>query len=618
MKLTDNTDKQNALDLAEDSREKEWLHASFVAELFKGSFRWDLIHPYPVQSAEDKAIGDLMLADLETVLKTHVDPEKVDEDQELPTTAIQALAQKGFFGMKIPKEYGGLGLSIFNYTRAMALVGSYCGSTAVWLSAHQSIGVPQPVMLFGTDQQKSTYLPRLAKGAISAFALTEPEVGSDPARMSTTATLSEDGEHYLLNGEKLYITNGAQAELLVVMALTKPKIINGKEKKQISAFIVETNSPGFEVIHRCRFMGIRGIANGKLRFTNVKIPKDSIIGEPGQGLKIALVTLNSGRLTIPAISAAAGKLCLHVSKIWSNERVQWGLPIGRHQAVEKKLAQISADTFAMDSVSTLTSAFADNHLTDIRLEAAMAKYFGSERSWFVADETLQIRGGRGYETASSLSQRGEKPYPIERLLRDLRINRIIEGTSEVMQLFIAREAMDIHVKTIMALLSPDLSLGKKIGILAKAGLFYLTWYPKLWVSLPRSYKVSHLNRVNQAHLSFINTTCKQLARRLFHTMARYQLGLEKQQLIMACYVDIGTDLFAMAASLSNLENLLKEDPCTYQPFQDVVDLFCQESKKRIQENFKKVSNPLAKKYAKVSTHLLKGSLDAIVTGIIKP
>ncbi len=617
MKLTDNQDKQKALDLAEDSRETEWKYESFVAELFKGDFRWDLIHPYPTQSEEDKIIGDALLERLEADLRMHIDPEAVDRNGEVPKEALKALADKGYFGMKIPKEYGGLGLSIFNYTRAMALVGSYCGSTAVWLSAHQSIGVPQPLKLFGTHEQKEKYLPRLAKGAISAFALTEPDVGSDPAKMKTTAVLSEDGQHYILNGEKLYITNGPNSELLVVMTLTAPKIVNGREKQQISALIVETNSPGFEVLNRCQFMGIRGIANGRLKFTNVKVPKDNLIGEPGQGLKIAFVTLNAGRLTIPAISAASGKLCMYISKEWSNKRVQWGLPIGQHQAVQDKLAVMVADTFAMESVSMLASACADHEHADIRLEAAMAKYFGSERAWAIADQALQIRGGRGFETATSLKNRGEEPFPVERVLRDLRINRIIEGTSEIMQLFIAREAMDAHVKYLMALMNPRASVGDKLKTLVKMGCFYVTWYPRQWIAFPRSFGVKHLSCQNRCHLRYIQKTSKKLARRLFHTMARYQTKLEKEQLILAAYVDVGTDLLAMAASLSRAEHLLSKGQADAS-VQDAVNLFCKQAKRRIALNFKKVSCNSNGLVAKVSKQLLEGKFDWMINGIVKP
>ena len=334
-------EKQAAMDLAEDSRQSTWDHPSFVAELFNGRFRWDLISPFPEQDPEDKRIGDEYMEKIRTVMEKYIDPEKVDRDQEVPREALRALADIGCFGIKIPKEYGGLGMSQTNYNRIVSYIATYCASTSVYISSHLSIGVPQPLKLFGTKAQKEKYLPRLAKGAISAFALTEPSVGSDPAKMGTTATPSEDGSYYLLNGEKLWCTNGPVAELLVVMCVTPPKIVNGKEKKQISAFVVETDTPGFEVVHVCRFMGVRGIQNGLLRFTNVKVPAENLIGKGGDGLKIALTTLNTGRLTVPATCAGGGKSAMRMLREWVNERVQWGAPIAKHQAVGKKRQRLS-------------------------------------------------------------------------------------------------------------------------------------------------------------------------------------------------------------------------------------------------------------------------------------
>ena len=614
MKVTDNKDKQDAIDLAESSRETDWKEASFVAELFKGNFLWRLIHPFPLQDPKDKEIGDLFLKEVEAVLKAHVDPDQVDRDEELPQSAIDALSEKGLFGIKIDKKYGGLGLSITNYVRVMELVGSWCGTTAVWLSAHQSIGVPQPLKIFGTEAQKERYLPRLAKGAISAFALTEPNVGSDPAQMSTTATPSEDGSHYLINGDKLYITNGTAAELLVVMAVTPPKMVRGKEKKQITAFIVETNSPGFEIVHRCSFLGIRGIANGHLKFTNVKVPKENMIGNPGEGLKIALVTLNTGRLTIPAISAGVGKCCMRFCHEWANERVQWGLPIGKHQAVSERLSELTSNTFAMDSVASLTASFADHQNKDIRLEAAMAKYFGSEVSWKIIDDTLQTRGGRGFETAASLKARGETPMPIERMFRDLRINRIIEGTSDIMKLFIAREAMDVHVRHLIAMTKPGMSFGDKAKAFLKAVGFYCIWYPKVWLPIPQFWGTKHLSSKNRGHLRYINRTTRKLARRLFHTMARYQQKLEKEQLILGHYVDIGTLLFAMSASLSRADTL---SPADHPGLQDAVDLFCKQSRKDIRRHFQDIRCHHRGLTSKVNTQFLKGTYEWMTTGIIK-
>ena len=323
MQLDDKA-KQASLDVAEDSRETAWQAPSFVAELFKGHFDWEHIHPFPLQSEEDKKIGDDYLETLRGVLEKHIDPSDVDRTGEIPAEGLKALAEVGAYGMKIPKEYGGLGLSQTNYSRACAFISSYCASTAAGITAHQSIGVPQPLKLFGTKEQKEKYLPRLAEGAVSAFALTEPGVGSDPAKMVTYAEPTEDGKHYIINGRKLWITNGTAADIMVVMARTPSITVKGREKKQITAFIVETDTPGFDVVHRCDFMGIRGIQNGLLNFDNVKVPVENIIGAPGEGLKIALVTLNTGRLSIPATTAAGGKAAILAGSKWAREREQWG------------------------------------------------------------------------------------------------------------------------------------------------------------------------------------------------------------------------------------------------------------------------------------------------------
>src|SRR3989338_7578562 len=288
LKGKENAEKSKSLDVAEAAREVSWSYPSFVGDLFTGKLRWDLIFPFPGQSAEDKKIGDEFTARLEKFLKENLDADAVDREGDIPDSVIKGLTDLGCFGMKIPKEYGGLGLSQVNYNRAVAMVASHCGSTAVLLSAHQSIGVPQPLKLFGTPEQKKKYLPLFAKGAISAFALTEPEVGSDPAAMSTTATQVDNGDYYLLNGQKLWCTNGNIADVLVVMAKTPPKMVHGKEKTQITAFIVEKGAPGFEVMHRCSFMGLKGIQNGLLRFKDVKVPKENIIWGLGQGLKLVL------------------------------------------------------------------------------------------------------------------------------------------------------------------------------------------------------------------------------------------------------------------------------------------------------------------------------------------
>jgi len=520
--------------------------------------------------------------ELEAFLGSHLDPEAVDRTGELPADVVQGLVKLGAFGMKIPKEYGGLGLSQVNYNRAIALIASYCGSTAVWLSAHQSIGVPQPLTFFGTEAQKRTYLPRLAAGAISAFALTEPDVGSDPARMSTTATPIDGGQAYLLNGRKLWCTNGPVAELLVVMARTPDRVIGGKLRQQITAFLVERTMPGVEVVHRCEFMGLKGIQNGLLSFTNVRVPKENIVWGVGRGLKLALMTLNTGRLTLPAACVGAAKLCLRIARRWARERKQWGGPIGGHEAIAAKLSWMASHLFAMEAVTWLASAWADRGDLDIRIEAAMAKLFCSEAAWTIVDHTLQIRGGRGYETAASLKARGEEPVPVDRIFRDMRINLIIEGTSEIMRLFIAREALDPHIQLGLGVILPERRLRHRLRAALRAAAFYASWYPRQRLPCVGS-SPSDIPRRLRGHWAFIKATSRRLARTLFHQVLRYGRGIERRQLVLFSLVDVGVALYAMAASISRAAWLARE-PGSGNAV-DLADLFCQHARRRVTEAF---------------------------------
>jgi len=611
-----NAGQRAALEMTESARDAASEKGSFAANLFMGRYELDRLLPYPMQSHEDSDQGDAFLARLDAFLRANVDPDEIDRTGEIPDEVIEGLAKLGAFGIKISPQLGGLGLSQTNYCRAAVLLGSYCGNLAALVSAHQSIGVPQPLILFGTDEQKAKWLPRCAKGEISAFALTEPGVGSDPATLHTRAEPTADGQHFVINGEKLWCTNGLKAGVLVVMAQTPPKLVNGKERKQVTAFIVDMDTPGIEIAHRCRFMGLRALYNGVVRFTDVKVPRANIILGEGKGLKVALSTLNTGRLTLPAACTGLAKRCLEVSRKWSAERVQWGAPIGKHAAIADKLGRMAANIFAMEAMMLYTASLVDrDKKADIRLEAAMCKLWGSERAWEIVDDTMQIRGGRGYETAQSLKERGEEPVAVERFLRDCRINTIFEGSSEIMRLFIAREALDPHLKVAGAVLNSQLPLAVRAKAAVGAGLFYASWYPQQW--LPSLGSVD-AHPALAKHLKFARRTAKRLARSLFHAMALNGPALEKQQVLLGRFVDIGTELFALTATCARAEAKWKEAKSLEEKesLLQLVECFCQQSRLRIARHFAGLRHNADRAGYKLAQGVLSGRLGWLEEGIV--
>ncbi|MFD4250794.1 acyl-CoA dehydrogenase family protein [Amycolatopsis thermoflava] len=605
--------EKEARAVAEEARESGWRKPSFAKELYLGRFRLDLVHPHPRAEPAAAKKAEQFLTRLREYAET-LDGTVIEREARIPDEYVKGLAELGCFGIKIPEEYGGLGLSQVAYNRALALLGSVHPTLGVLLSAHQSIGVPEPLKLAGTPEQKAKFLPRCAKGAVTAFLLTEPDVGSDPARLATTATPTEDGG-YLLDGVKLWTTNGVVAELVVVMA----RVPRGEgHRGGITAFIVEMDSPGITVERRNAFMGLRGIENGVTRFHQVRVPADAVVGGEGKGLKIALATLNTGRLSIPSMCAGAGKWCLKIAREWAAARVQWGKPIAGHAAVANKISFIAATTYALESVQELSGHMSDEGRNDIRIEAALAKLYASEMSCKIADELMQIRGGRGYETAQSLAARGERAVGVEQLVRDLRINRIFEGSTEIMHLLIAREAVDAHLAAAGALADLEADLPAKAKAAAKASGFYAKWLPQLVTGrgqVPTSF--AEFGQL-APHLRYVERTARKLARSTFYGMARWQAGLEKRQGFLGRIVDIGAELFAMSAACVRAEMQREDDVREGEAAYELADVFCRQARVRIETLFEGLWRNTDDVDRRLTDRVMDGAFTWLEEGVLDP
>ncbi len=611
--MSSTVSERQAREVAEAARESEWKLPSFGKELFLGNFRLDLIHPQPQLDPAAVEKGERFLAELREFLESEVDPLEIEREAKIPEPVIDGLKRMGALGMKVSEEYGGLGLSQVYYNRALQIVGVWHASLSALLSAHQSIGVAEPLRLFGTEEQKRKWLPLVAKDHISAFLLTESDVGSDPARLATTATPVDGG--YELTGRKLWATNGAIADIVVVMA----KVPKGDGRRGgISAFVLPYDLPGVTVEHRNAFMGLRGIENSVTRLDRVFVPEENRIGREGDGLKIALTTLNTGRLALPAICVGQAKWATKVAREWSNERVQWGRPVGKHDAVAQKIAFIAGSAFGLEAMLDVASRLADNKSSDIRIEAALAKLYGSEMGWKVLDELIQVRGGRGYETAASLKARGEKPVPAEQALRDMRINRIFEGSTEIMHLLIAREAVDQHLQVAGDLLEGDGDIKEKIAAAGRAGAFYSKWLPQLAVGkgqVPNSY--DELGPL-APYARFIERSSRKLARSTFYGMTRWQAKLEYRQTFLGRLVDIGAELFAMASALAYADTIGRERPERRTEAQELAELFCTQAKQRVETLFHELWHNVDDANRAAAARVLDGRYRWLEEGVADP
>jgi acyl-CoA dehydrogenase family member 9 len=401
----------------------------FAKGLFQGRFVADWVMPYPRMPAAQQTELDKTLSELRQFLDEDLDPAEIDRQADIPRKVIDGLGRVGVLGATAPVEYGGMGLTQMANCKVLEEIGRRCASTSVFVNAHHSIGI-RALLLFGTHEQNQKWLPKLVTGEqLGAFALTEKEAGSDAANVQMTATPSEDGSHFILNGEKRYITNAAIAQVLTVMARTP---IPGSDKTAVTAFLVTPDMPGFEILEaRMPKMGIRGTATGRFAMRNVKVPKENILGPPGKGLKVALTVLDFGRTTFGACCTGAAKTCLRLAVEHANRRKQFNKTLGEFDLVKKKIARMAADAYAMEAMTTITASLIDRGLEDYMIETAMLKVFTTERLWEVINDAFQIHGGSAYFV----------DLPLERMLRDARINQIGEGSNEVLTSFIALVGM---------------------------------------------------------------------------------------------------------------------------------------------------------------------------------
>lgn len=570
---------QGSVAVAETARDKA-RYAGFLAGLFEADVRWGLFTSISIP--ETSAPARDFLERFKAAL-IPLDPERVDSEGELPEPLLKTLAELGAFGIKIPKRFGGQEFTQYEYQQVATLCGSLDASLTVLLSAAQSIGVPEPLRLFGTEEQKAKYLPRLARGEISGFALTERNVGCDISKVETYAVRVKDHGKtvaYRLTGEKFFITNSVKqdgeflASMLVVIAriVDRPEELQDPQaQRRYGAFIVETQWPGCSVT-RLRFEGVRGIYNGAPSFTDVYVPIDNRLGSEDDGLRIALATLTVGRLTLPAACLGGLKQCLSLMRWWGEKRIQWNKPIGEHTLMGDKICRAAAYALALEAVMAFCGAWA-NKKGDLRLESAAAKIIGSEWYWAVVNDLFQIRGGRGFMTVESQRKFSERGIPAMRMLRDARINLVWEGTSEILRVWMARESLAPYIEQGIGFLKGTRSA--KI----EAPLYYARM--ALRSCLP-ALRAGHASaRFGQDYapwVRLIESSARRLTRSTLAATLRHRQSLHHKQLLLQDLVEDSLLIFPMAATLWYAS---QPERRTMPGISDLANYLCQDIAERL-------------------------------------
>lgn len=548
------------LERIEEARER-LVGDSFMTGLFAGDPDFSLLAT-PDEPAEQKTAWEEFRPRLEDFLIHHVDPDEIDRTAKIPDAVITGLFSIGAFGMKIPKEYGGLGFSYQNYGRALMLIAGWSNILSLTVAVPQSIGIAMPVLLFGTEEQKRRYLPIVAREAVSAFALTEPLTGSDAANIQTEAVFDGSG-HYVVNGEKLWCTNGPIARYITLIARVPARrkeqgghsvwipVQEGKNAEQSvhTAFVLDMKTPGVQIRQRCQFEGCRGIENAHITLTDVHIPASNLIGEVGRGLKYALTILNVGRaVSIPAICLGMAKQAWQPTLDQANRRVTFRKPLAEWQTQRMRVGRMAARLFAMEALASVVWRLADQHRYDVRIEAAIAKIFSSETTIQFLKDAQTIFGGMGYETADSKRVRGEPAFGIEQLVRDAEMYRIGEGATDILRPFVAREALNMHLERAKDYLDERMSPARRMSELARLIRFYVLWYARLWMPrrLPSQGLLQHPKV--RSHLRFVERASRRLARAVLYTVLWHRQALRDEQGRQSRIEMVGEDLLLIAVT----------------------------------------------------------------------
>ncbi len=574
--------------LAEELLFSEKKKPSFAKQLYFGICDSNQVFPYPKVFNEEKQKVDAFVSKVEKVAEEYIDPDWIDRHAEIPERAIQALADLGVLGMTIPKEHGGLGMSQYAYCRTTEEIAKRCGSTALFINAHQSIGL-KALLLFGTEEQKKRWLAPLAKGeALAAFALTEPNAGSDASGIETRAVYDPIRKVYTINGRKQWITNGSIAKVLTVMAQTSVDTPKGKQDK-VTAFLVTPDMPGFKILAEAlEKVGMRGSKTANLEFQNLEVPEGNILGPVGGGLRVCLTVLDYGRTTFGATCTGAAKMLLQKAIDHSKTRYQFKRPIGSFALVKEKIASMSALVFAMEATTYLTASFVDSHVEDFMLEAALLKVFASDSLWSILYDTMQIFGGRSFFTDA----------PFERMMRDARLNMIGEGSNEVMRAFIGVVGMrdvGVTLQGILKALWSPIKNGSTLKQFSKNLLNRLT-YPKIPISSPLLKEEGVMLGKAVQRFGFC----------ILRLLGKYREAILEKQMALDRIATSAIALYTTTSVLSKMDSTLKEAGNNYKPLEkDLLSakLYCRLAIEKLNNSLDTLFNNQDSFIEQVSDHI---------------